>query len=68
MGNGNGYGGAPEDQFANLYDIIATNDRLSDHQHPTVFAAYINYDKADNGNTAQATTWSIRLVPCLPMR
>ena len=45
-GNGNGYGGAPEDQFANLYDIIATNDRLSDHQHPTVFAAYINYDKA----------------------
>ena len=48
-GNGNGYGGAPEDQFANLYDIIATNDRLSDHQHPTVFAAYINYDKADNG-------------------
>lgn len=50
-GNGNGYGGAPEDQFANLYDIIATNDRLSDHQHPTVFAAYINYDKADNGGS-----------------
>lgn len=50
-GNGNGYGGAPEDQFANLYDIIATNDRLSDHQHLTVFAAYINYDKADNGGS-----------------
>lgn len=50
-GNGNGYGGAPEDQFANLYDIIATNDRLGDHQHPTVFAAYINYDKADNGGS-----------------
>lgn len=50
-GNGNGYGGAPEDQFANLYDIIATNDRFSDHLHPTVFAAYINYDKADNGGS-----------------
>ena len=50
-GNGNGYGGAPEDQFANLYDIIASNDRLSDHLHPTVFAAYINYDKADNGGS-----------------
>lgn len=48
-GNGNGYGGAPEDQFANLYDIIWRNDKYSDHLRPTVFAAYINYAKADNG-------------------
>ena len=50
-GNGNGYGGASEDQFANLFGIIQTNDKYSDHQHPTVFAAYINYDKADNGGS-----------------
>jgi dextranase len=39
-GNGNGYGGASEDQFANLFGIIQTNDKYSDHQHPTVFAAF----------------------------
>ena len=50
-GNGNGYGGASEDQFANLFGIIQANDKYSDHQHPTVFAAYINYDKADNGGS-----------------
>lgn len=50
-GNGNGYGGAAEDQFANLFDIIRANDKYSDHRHPTVFAAYINYDKADNGGS-----------------
>lgn len=50
-GNGNGYGGASEDQFANLFGIIQTNDKYSDHQYPTVFAAYINYDKADNGGS-----------------
>lgn len=50
-GNGNGYGGASEDQFANLFGIIQTNDKYSDHKHPTVFAAYINYDKADNGGS-----------------
>jgi len=50
-GNGNGYGGVPEDQFANLYAIIRDNDRFSDHNLRTVFAAYLNYDKADNGGS-----------------
>lgn len=49
-GNGNGYGGAPEQNFANLYDIIKENDKCSNQQRPTVFAAYINYDKAGNNN------------------
>lgn len=50
-GNGNGYGGVPEDQFANLYAIIRDNDRFSDDGLRTVFAAYMNYDKADNGGS-----------------
>lgn len=49
-GNGNGYGGAPEQNFANLYDIIKENDKCSNQQRSTVFAAYINYDKAGNNN------------------
>ena len=49
-GNGNGYGGAAEQDFANLYDIIKKNDQCSNQQRPTVFAAYINYDKAGNDN------------------
>lgn len=49
-GNGNGYGGASEDAFANLYEIIKNNDRFSDHTLRTVFAAYMNYDKAGNSN------------------
>ena len=48
-GNGNGYGGASEAAFANLYEIIKRNDSLSRHRLPTVFAAYLNYDKADHG-------------------
>lgn len=50
-GNGNGYGGAAEQDFANLYDIIKKNDQCSDHRLQTVFAAYINYDKAANGGS-----------------
>lgn len=50
-GNGNGYGGVSEDQFANLYEIIKANDRFSGHSLRTVFAAYMNYDKADNGGS-----------------
>lgn len=49
-GNGNGYGGASEDAFANLYEIIKNNDRFSDHTLRTVFAAYMNFDKAGNSN------------------
>lgn len=49
-GNGNGYGGAAEQDFANLYDIIKKNDKCSNQQRSTVFAAYINYDKAGNDN------------------
>ena len=49
-GNGNGYGGAPEQDLANLYDIIKKNDQCSNQQRSTVFAAYINYDKAGNDN------------------
>ena len=49
-GNGNGYGGAAEQDFANLYDIIKKNDQCSNQQRSTVFAAYINYDKAGNDN------------------
>lgn len=50
-GNGNGYGGVSEADFANLLGIIQANDKYSDHQRQTVFAAYINYDKADNGGS-----------------
>lgn len=46
-GNGNGYGGVPEDHFSNLYNIIQNNDRFSNHRLQTVFAAYLNFDKAD---------------------
>lgn len=49
-GNGNGYGDVSEDAFANLYEIIKNNDRFSDHTLRTVFAAYMNYDKADRGD------------------
>lgn len=49
-GNGNGYGGSPEQNFSNLYDIIKENDKCSNQQRSTVFAAYINYDKAGNDN------------------
>ena len=45
---GNGYGGASEADFSNLLGIIQANDKYSDYQRQTVFAAYINYDKADN--------------------
>lgn len=48
-GGSNGYGGVAEDQFANLYGIIQNNDRMSDDRLRTVFAAYLNYDKAANG-------------------
>ena len=50
-GNGNGYGGVSEADFANLLGIIQANDKYSDHQRQTVFAAYINYDKEDNGGS-----------------
>lgn len=50
-GNGNGYGGVPEADFSNLYEIIKKNDRFSDYSLRTVFAAYMNYDKADNGGS-----------------
>lgn len=50
-GNDNGYGGVSEADFANLLGIIQVNDKYSDHQRQTVFAAYINYDKADNGGS-----------------
>lgn len=51
-GNGNGYGDVSEDAFANLYEIIKNNDRFSDHTLRTVFAAYMNYDKADRTDLA----------------
>ena len=34
--------------FAALFNTIQTNDGYSNHTHPTVFAAYMNYDKAGN--------------------
>lgn len=36
-----------EPDFSNLFDIIRANDAYSEHKLQTVFAAYINYDKAD---------------------
>lgn len=33
--------------FESLFEIIKSNDKESDHSLQTVFAAYINYDKAD---------------------
>ena len=37
--------------FSDLFQIIKDNDRESDHSLQTVFAAYINYDKADKGGS-----------------
>ena len=37
--------------FSNLFDIIKANDSYSSHRLQTVFASYINYDKADNGGS-----------------
>lgn len=34
--------------FSDLFQIIQDNDRESEHNLQTVFAAYINYDKADH--------------------
>ena len=34
--------------FSDLFQIIQDNDRESEHNLQTVFAAYINYDKADS--------------------
>ncbi|MBO4906739.1 MAG: glycoside hydrolase family 66 protein [Bacteroidaceae bacterium] len=39
--SGNGH-----ELFAHLYDVIHNNDKYSDHHLRTVFAAYMNYDKA----------------------
>ena len=41
--SGNGH-----EQFSHLWDVIRNNDRYSDHSLQTVFAAYMNYDKAGN--------------------
>ena len=51
-GGDNGYGGASEDAFANLYGIIKNNDKFSNNTLRTVFAAYMNYDKADRTDLA----------------
>lgn len=37
--------------FESLFEIIKSNDKESDHSLQTVYAAYINYDKADNGGS-----------------
>ena len=37
--------------FESLYEIIKSNDKESDHRLQTVYAAYINYDKADKGGS-----------------
>ena len=34
--------------FESLFEIIKSNDKESDHSLQTVYAAYINYDKADS--------------------
>ncbi len=34
--------------FSDLFQVIQDNDRESEHNYQTVFAAYINYDKADH--------------------
>ena len=34
--------------FESLFEIIKSNDKESDHSLQTVYAAYINYDKADH--------------------
>ncbi len=65
-GNSNGYGGVSEADFANLLGIIQANDKYSDHQRQTVFAAYINYDKADNGGSGDkmVNTPGVLLTRC----
>lgn len=37
--------------FESLFEIIKSNDKESEHSLQTVFAAYINYDKADKGGS-----------------
>ena len=37
--------------FEDLFEIIKSNDKESDHSLQTVYAAYINYDKADKGGS-----------------
>lgn len=37
--------------FSHLFQVIQDNDRESEHNLQTVFAAYINYDKADKGGS-----------------
>ena len=37
--------------FSDLFQIIKDNDKESDHNLQTVYAAYINYNKADNGGS-----------------
>lgn len=37
--------------FSDLFQVIQDNDRESEHDLQTVFAAYINYDKADKGGS-----------------
>lgn len=37
--------------FSDLFQIIQDNDKESEHDLQTVFAAYINYDKADKGGS-----------------
>ena len=37
-----------EANFKDLYTVIKANDQYSNHTLKTVFAAYMNYDKADN--------------------
>lgn len=43
------WGGNGHEKFLHLYDVIRNNDRYGDHQLQTVFAAYMNYDKAADG-------------------
>ncbi|MBQ8466687.1 MAG: cycloisomaltooligosaccharide glucanotransferase [Prevotella sp.] len=45
------WGGNGHEQFSHLYDVIRNNDRYGDHQLQTVFAAYMNYDKAFEGGS-----------------
>lgn len=37
-----------QSSFESLFEIIKSNDKESDHNLQTVYAAYINYDKADH--------------------
>lgn len=40
-----------QSSFESLFEIIKSNDKESDHNLQTVYAAYINYDKADKGGS-----------------